>query len=261
MVPREIFRQYIRERRQQDIAGQQRENLRFITRYTPSRPGADGFVGYPEIPSGLENEVIDEQLAYFAAHKLNFEWKVYAFDEPVDLRDRLTRRGFMAEDTEMFAVLPLADESLHLRDRRGIEVRPVVDTFGVSAMVAVQKLIWKKDFSWLGRMLEEVLEKRPNEFFGVLALAQGKPIGCGWMDFPPGSAFADLHGGCVLPEYRGRGVYRALLNARIREAQKRDVPYLAVDAAPMSRPIVEHAGFQFICETWPMKWRQESKEI
>jgi len=260
MDQREIFHRYVRERREQEIEGQRRETLPFLTRYTPVRPGADGLVTYAEIPSGLEGEVIGEQLRFFVERKLNFEWKVYSFDTPANLRELLLQRGFVAEAVESFAVLPLDELTTNDELPAGIEIRRVVDSFGISAMVAVQRLIWKKDFSWLGAALEETLEHQPDELFGVLALSGGKPVGCGWMDFPPKSQFADLHGGCVLPEHRGRGIYQAMLTSRITEAQRRGIQFLTADAAPMSRPIVERAGFQVICETWPMKWRQPSAD-
>jgi GNAT superfamily N-acetyltransferase len=61
-------------------------------------------------------------------------------------------------------------------------------------------------------------------------------------------AFADvglnLFGGSVLPEARGRGVYRALLRARWEFAVDRGTPALTVQAGRMSLPICEREGFR-----------------
>jgi GNAT superfamily N-acetyltransferase len=73
------------------------------------------------------------------------------------------------------------------------------------------------------------------------------------VDLAPGSSFADLHGGCVLPDARGRGLYTRLLEARASIACARGYGWLAVDAAPMSRPILERKGFAPVCPTWPME--------
>jgi GNAT superfamily N-acetyltransferase len=53
----------------------------------------------------------------------------------------------------------------------------------------------------------------------------------------------NLSGGGVLPSARGRGAYRALVEARWREAVERGTPALTVQAGRMSRPILERLGF------------------
>ncbi len=52
-----------------------------------------------------------------------------------------------------------------------------------------------------------------------------------------------LMGGAVLPEARGRGVYRALVHARWEHAAGRGTPLLVVQAGPMSGPILSGLGF------------------
>src|SRR2546428_212566 len=53
-----------------------------------------------------------------------------------------------------------------------------------------------------------------------------------------------LMGGAVLPEARGRGVYRALVRARWDHAVARGTPLLVVQAGPMSAPVLDGLGFQ-----------------
>jgi GNAT superfamily N-acetyltransferase len=62
----------------------------------------------------------------------------------------------------------------------------------------------------------------------------------------PGNAGVNLFGGAVLAEARGRGVYRALVNARWKLAVERGTPALTVQAGRMSRPVLERLGFEFI---------------
>jgi GNAT superfamily N-acetyltransferase len=52
-----------------------------------------------------------------------------------------------------------------------------------------------------------------------------------------------LFGGSVLPEARGRGVYRALVRARWEHAVARDTPTLVVQAGSMSAPVLAGLGF------------------
>ena len=65
-----------------------------------------------------------------------------------------------------------------------------------------------------------------------------------------GAVLADaginLFGGGVLADARGRGVYRALVNARWMHAVTRGTPALTVQAGRMSRPVLERLGFEFI---------------
>ncbi|HTX49603.1 MAG TPA: GNAT family N-acetyltransferase, partial [Caulobacteraceae bacterium] len=48
----------------------------------------------------------------------------------------------------------------------------------------------------------------------------------------------------AVPDYRGRGAYRALVAARADEARRRGHRFLTVDARETSRPILERLGFQ-----------------
>jgi GNAT superfamily N-acetyltransferase len=70
-----------------------------------------------------------------------------------------------------------------------------------------------------------------------------QPACSGWTYFHPGSEFGSLWGGSTIPSQRGKGLYTALLAARVTEALQRGVRYLSVDAGEMSRPIVERYGF------------------
>jgi hypothetical protein len=63
-----------------------------------------------------------------------------------------------------------------------------------------------------------------------------------------GPAGLNLFGGSVLSEARGRGVYRALTQARWNFAVELGTPALTIQAGRMSRPIVERLGFTLVGE-------------
>jgi GNAT superfamily N-acetyltransferase len=74
------------------------------------------------------------------------------------------------------------------------------------------------------------------------AYHQGRPIGFGrGIDMEGGVA---LMGGAVLPQARGRGVYRALVHARWLHAVARGTPLLVVQAGRMSAPVLDGLGFR-----------------
>jgi len=76
------------------------------------------------------------------------------------------------------------------------------------------------------------------------ARLEGRVVGTAGAVF--GDAGVNLFGAGVLAEARGRGVYRALVNARWQLAVKRGTPALTVQAGRMSRPVLERLGFEFI---------------
>lgn len=84
----------------------------------------------------------------------------------------------------------------------------------------------------------------------VVCRVDGVAASGGRIDFYP-SEFAGLHGGATLPEYRGRGLYRATVAARARLARERGYRWLFVDALPTSRPILERLGFVPLTTTTP----------
>jgi GNAT superfamily N-acetyltransferase len=83
-----------------------------------------------------------------------------------------------------------------------------------------------------------------NQGRGFVALVDGRVVGTSYASFA--DAGVNLFGGSVLPEARGRGVYRALVRARWDAAAARGTPALTVQASRMSRPICERLGFVFL---------------
>jgi GNAT superfamily N-acetyltransferase len=79
------------------------------------------------------------------------------------------------------------------------------------------------------------------------------PVGAGYVIHgPPANEpvpapyrpIALLCGGAVLAHARGQGIYGALLAARAQWAANRGAEYLAIEASPMSAPIVQRLGFE-----------------
>ena len=64
-------------------------------------------------------------------------------------------------------------------------------------------------------------------------------------------------GGATDPDWRGRGLYRALTAARARSALARGVRYLHSDCTEMSRPILERAGLVAVTTTTPYVWHRD----
>ncbi len=78
-----------------------------------------------------------------------------------------------------------------------------------------------------------------------IAFVDGQVAGFGFA--APGSVAVLLAGSGVLPEFRGRGAYRALVASRWFAAVAMGKPGLAIQAGAMSRPILARCGFEEIC--------------
>ena len=76
----------------------------------------------------------------------------------------------------------------------------------------------------------------------LLATIYGEPAGASGISlYPPDGA--TLNGGSVRPRFRGRGIYRAMVAARLEIARRAGVGGLTVWGGDMSTPILAELGF------------------
>ena len=79
-----------------------------------------------------------------------------------------------------------------------------------------------------------------------LARAGGVPAGVAGVALLPRSAY--LMGAVVLRAFRGRGIYRALIAARLAAAAARGIPIATTQAREdTSAPRLERLGFETVC--------------
>jgi GNAT superfamily N-acetyltransferase len=158
------------------------------------------------------------------------EWKYYSHDGP-ELRERLMAAGLEPDDEETVVVAeaasippPPADVDLRLVTSEFVDL--AADVFGERFDL-------------------------PERAVAVVAVVDGQAVSGGRVDFEEGVEFAGLFGGITLPEYRGRGLYRATVAKRAELARERGYRWLYSDALPTSRPILERLGFVAITTTTP----------
>jgi len=82
----------------------------------------------------------------------------------------------------------------------------------------------------------------------VTALIFGEPAGGGSLAVDKDGA--TLGGASVLPRFRHRGIYRALVAERMRLASEQGAPLVITHARPTSRPILQWLGFSPIGRWW-----------
>jgi GNAT superfamily N-acetyltransferase len=118
--------------------------------------------------------------------------------------------------------------------------RVVIDSFGLDpahqeSRIRTARAAWRQS---------QELPDYPYRTY--VAVVDGEVVGSAIAAVADG-AFA-LMGGAVRPAARGRGVYRALLQARWDDAVAAGTPALAVAAGRMSAPILERSGFVTVAE-------------
>ena len=229
-----------------------------VVRHIDISDGREGFISYSRLSKANTEDTIGEQVSYFENIGQDFEWKLYDYDEPPDLKDRLSAYGFTVEEAEAILVLDLETAPEILWQPALPHVQRITDPQKISDVLAVQRQVWEEDFSWLGQYLGGALRNYPEQMSVYVAYIDEQPASAAWTFFPNHSQFASLWGGSTVSGFRHRGLYTALLAVRAQEARTRQVKYLTVDASPMSRPILEKFGFELIAYSYPCKWRRKS---
>lgn len=239
------------QRREITFPDMERQVLPGIVRFLRPRPGMS-FILYSDLDEATADATIDAQLAYFEKNNLKMEWKVFGHDRPADLAQRLIARGFAPEEEDAIMVLDVASAPASLLAEPAVDVRRLTDPAQLADVVTVLEAVWAEKFNWVYERLGRHMAI-PGYLSIYVAYVDEQPAAVAWTYFNAGS-FAGLWGGSTLSPYRRRGLYTALLAARVREARARGVPYLTVDAGSMSRPIVERHGFQLLTTSVSCEW-------
>jgi N-acetylglutamate synthase-like GNAT family acetyltransferase len=224
----------------------------------PSR----GFVTYRSLGglTSLElDALIGRTVASFAADPeiTEFEWKTRDHDEPRNLGTLLTNHGLQAQERE--TVMAGLIDGLAGDDPvpAGVELHRVGDRGDIRADVERVVAFQNGVFGTIDRMVEMTMRRLDNPYVDLwFAEAGGEVIGSGRLDRVPGTDFAGLWGGAIREDWRRHGVYRALTQARAREARTHGARYLYADCTVMSRVILESCGMIPITTTVPYMWHR-----
>jgi GNAT superfamily N-acetyltransferase len=218
--------------------------------------GDRGFIGYRDL-GGLEGQALDEliarQIQFFSERGQGFEWKLHGHDLQADLPQRLRAAGFEPEETETVVIADVADLSVEVVLPDGVTIEEIVERPDFGRIAELEQAVWDEEQGWVADLADE-READPDGLRVFVADADGVTVSAGWVRFPSGTEFATLWGGSTLVEWRGRGIYRALVARRAHLAAERGCRYLEVDASDDSRPILERLGFRPVTTTTPYIW-------
>lgn len=213
----------------------------------------DGWSGvvWSDLGDADVEELIAREVARFAG--TSWEWKHYSGDRPSDLSERLLAAGFIADPPESVMAVETAALDLSAAPPDGVELVIVTTAQDVEALVHVHDEVFGGDHEALGQEVAAALGSAEPAVVAVLARAGDTTISAGRVEFHAETEFASIWGGGTLPDWRRRGVFRALVAKRAALARDRGFRYLQVDAMPTSRPILARLGFVELATTTPYR--------
>lgn len=199
--------------------------------------------GFNEVALSVLNEaeadaVIDATIDEYRRLGILFRWAVLPWSAPADLAQRLRARGLsettacgMTRDTSDVAGTAPADVTVEAVDQRN------VDDF-----TATMARGWEVEREPLDLVHSIVLNDPRSAHRLFLARVDGCPAGVAGYVTTGTSAYQ--LGAVVLPQFRSRGVYQALVRTRLRHARVLGLALATTHAkADTSAPILQRLGF------------------
>ena len=195
---------------------------------------------YSSLDEQTADGAIDEAIATYRDLGLKFRWNAGPGSAPADLGKRLESRGLAAS---------WGRGMVRSTDDVGPDGEVVeVDASTLGAYTDVMATGWNVDTGALLAQHRHVLIEHRQHLF--LAYREGiAAAAAAYVPFPR-SAF--LMGAVVLPAYRGRGLYRDLVRARLAHARARGIRLATSHAREAtSAPILDKLAFETVCR-FPM---------
>lgn len=206
---------------------------------TPSfKSGGFNEVSHAVLDPAEADAVIDATIEQYRGIK--FRWTVGPDSAPADLGDRLARRGLvrsvslaMARATD-FDEPPPPDVTIER-----------VDASNVDDFTRAMAEGWSSDPQPLADANALILRSYPS-YRMVLARVAGEPAATAAQVLFERSAY--LLGAVVLPRFRRRGLYRALVASRLTDARAAGLTLATSHArAATSAPLLAKLGFLTVC--------------
>jgi ribosomal protein S18 acetylase RimI-like enzyme len=225
--------------------------------------GGRGFITYQDL-GGADADAIRDLVAAALAHYqadpaiTRVEWKTRGHDHAPGLHESLLDNGFVPEEPESIMIGEAQRLAVDLAPPEGVILRHVSQENDVRAMTAMSALAFG-DLPAAAAEMADALLRRLSREDGMelwVAEADGQVVSAGRLEPVPGTSFAGIWGGSTLPQWRRRGIYRALTAERARSALRLGKTLINSDSTEYSRPILERYGFLRVSTTTPYVWRR-----
>jgi GNAT superfamily N-acetyltransferase len=211
---------------------------------TPGAKGSASNAVYRSIVSLAEIESkVNSTCDSYEAMQVPFRWVLTPHSRPLDTARLLERRGLqlLYEATAMIQSVDLAISPIHsaleVRDVELAQADLYVDTFMRCWELPIEMKVEFRDGVIHG------LKDSGKKFRPYVAFSDDEPIGTAALLILPSGAY--LAAGTVRKDYRGRGIYRALLSHRARVAKSLGLGQLLIHAKNhTAAPICRRLGFE-----------------
>ncbi|MDN5896797.1 MAG: GNAT family N-acetyltransferase, partial [Nocardioides sp.] len=223
--------------------------------------GGRGFVtdrDFEGLEAGGIRDVVPVALDHFRDQPeiSRVEWKTRGHDHAPGLHEALLANGFVPDEPESIMIGEAKLLAVEVPLPLGVTLRTVTSEADVRAMCAMQDEVFGDPVSV--HMADEVLH-RLSLADGMelwVAEADGRIVSAGRLEPVAGTDFAGVWGGATRPEWRGRGIYRALTAARAHSALAAGKRLINSDSTEFSRPILERSGLVKVSTTTPYEWQR-----
>ncbi|WP_419703872.1 GNAT family N-acetyltransferase [Promicromonospora sp. NFX87] len=223
--------------------------------------GGRGFVTYRDLGGADEPQVrklVADAIAHFRADGgiTKVEWKTRGHDHAPGLHDALLEHGFVPEDPESIMIGEAEALAADVPLPDGVTLRQVTEEADVRAMCAMQDEVFGAPVS--DETANAILRRQAlgDGMELWVAEAEGQIVTAGRLEPVADTEVAGIWGGSTRPEWRGRGIYRALTAARARSALALGKTLIHSDSTEYSRPILERYGFVKVSTTTPYVWER-----
>lgn len=207
---------------------------------TPGSPFGNEVV-LSRVPAARAEATVRDVIRQYAELGVPFKWSVGPLTEPADLGDILARYGFAWWDIRGMVIEPTAWP--HVASEVVVE-RVTRDNLADYIEGVAEG--WRSETAPDPHLADDVARVLDGEqFCFFVAKVSGAVAGTAAYTVKPRSAY--LTGGNVLPAFRGRGVYRALIDARLRLLAAAGCALATTQGREAtSAPILEHLGWETV---------------
>jgi GNAT superfamily N-acetyltransferase len=185
----------------------------------------------------IATAVGDARAVFEAAGRTAATWEVSSGATPVGLVPQLQALGMVTHDPSSMLALACWQEPASATAGVTVEQVERDDQYREVREIYEKADGWSPSQDWL---------LGPGFVTRYLARIDGRAVATADITWLADERAVFMGGALTLPEWRGRGAYRALVHARWRDATAAGRPLLVTQSEPMSQPILLRLGFEVV---------------
>jgi GNAT superfamily N-acetyltransferase len=227
--------------------------------------GGRGFVTYRDLDGADVSDIrclVRKAVAHYEQDPdvSEIEWKSRGHDHAPGLHDALVDNGFRPGEPESIMLGAARVLAVDVALPEDVVLRRIATEAEVRAMCALTAEVFGDPTP--DDQANALLRRLPLDDGLELWVAEaaGHMVSAGRLEPISGTDFAGIWGGATRPEWRGRGLYRALTAARARSALRKGKRLIHSDSTEYSRPILERSGLVRVSTTTPYTWTRSGVE-